>query len=371
MNILIAPDKFKGSLTARAVCTAITNGLQKNYPSADIQSTPLADGGDGTLEALDQYLSLKPRTIETVDPLGRQLEATYLEDDTTAFIEIASASGLVLLSDTERNPMLTSTYGTGLQLKDALIRGKKQIFLLLGGSATNDLGLGIAAALGFRFYNATDQQITPNGGQLTAIQRIDIPDDGLWKNAAITLLCDVDNPLYGPNGAAHVYAAQKGATATMINQLEDGAKQLAKLFNDLTHQSVDTLKGGGAAGGIGAGLSALIGGKLTSGFELIKQLSKLEEKIRWADIVISGEGQIDVQSLQGKVVGGVLDLCQKYNKRCLLFAGKNQLKRWPDSHEQSIETHEIMSIAPSTAAAMNEAAGYLEQLATTISLDIK
>ena len=230
MNILIAPDKFKGSLSAEEVCQSIAKGLRNNYPSSSIQFAPLADGGDGTLTILNQYLTLRSRCLKSCDPLGRPLDVTYLERDDAAFIEVAAASGLVLLTEEERNPLLTSTFGTGLQLKDALVNGKQHISLLLGGSATNDLGLGIVEALGYTFYTEGGQQIRPTGDQLVNIYRIKRPEHCLWEGKKITLLCDVDNPLYGPNGAAHVYAAQKGATPLMIEKLERGARQVANVI---------------------------------------------------------------------------------------------------------------------------------------------
>ena len=380
MNILIAPDKFKGSLTAREVCTAIETGLRKNYPEATIRHAPLADGGDGTLAILQDYLHLRgpsgcpvlcrePRPLETVDPLGRPLTAIYLETDTEAFIELATASGLVLLREEERNPLLTSTYGTGLQLRDALVRGKKEIGLLLGGSATNDLGLGIAEALDFRFLSKNGRTIRPTGGQLRHIVSIISPQEQPWKDAEITLLCDVDNSLYGPRGAAHVYAAQKGASSAMIEQLEAGARHMSEVLETTTGTAVAELPGGGVAGGIGAGLVALLGARMTGGFQFISALSGLSERVAWADVVISGEGQIDEQSLQGKVVGGVLELCLRHRKPCHLFTGRNQLPEIAHTAPGITSVQEIRTLAPDTASAMAGAAGYLTQLASTLKVD--
>lgn len=368
MNILIAPDKFKGSLTALEVCEAIAQGLRVNYPEADIRFAPLADGGDGTLTILRQILQLRLRPLKSCDPLGRPIEVAYLENDESAFIEVASASGLVLLRAEERDPLRTSTFGTGLQLRDALARGKKHISLLLGGSATNDLGMGIAEAIGFTFYDTSGSQIRPSGGQLSAIQRIEYPEERPWKNMEITLLCDVDNPLYGPHGAAHVYAAQKGADHTAIGQLERGAKHTAGVIAKLTGKTIDNLPGGGAAGGIGAGLTALIGAQVTSGFDTVKRLVGLEEKVKWADLVICGEGQVDSQSLQGKVVGGVLDLCQLYGKKCQLFVGRSMLKEVPFVGTEPVRIHEVINLAPDVETAMREADGFLTELAKTLTI---
>ncbi|WP_273445565.1 glycerate kinase [Neolewinella agarilytica] len=360
MNILIAPDKFKGSLSAHEVCVAIAAGLRTNYPDADIRSAPLADGGDGTLAVLNQYLHLRPRLIQTCDPFGRALEAVYLENDDAAFIEVAAASGLVLLSPAERNPLLTSTFGTGVQLRDALVRGKKNISLLLGGSATNDLGLGIAEALDFTFFDGRGKQIRPTGKNLADIRRIKLPDYRPWEDTEITLLCDVDNLLCGPSGAARMYAAQKGADEAAIEQLERGAGHVASLIEAMTNQSVLDLPGAGAAGGIGAGLVGLLGAKMTPGFDLIAEQTQLDEKIKWADVVISGEGQLDEQSLRGKVVGGILNRCAQTGTDCYLFAGRSTLRA--GALAGSVSVFEIMEIAPGVEAAMKDAREYLTKL---------
>ena len=363
MNILIAPDKFKGSLTAGEVCEAIAAGLRAGRPGATIRLAPLADGGDGTLAILHKYLHLRPRKINSRDPLGRPLAVAYLENEDSAFIEVAAASGVVLLQPEERNPLNTSTYGTGLQLRDALERGKRKLFLLLGGSATNDLGLGIAEALGFEFYDNHSKLVRPGGGNLSLIKSIKSPVLNLWENAEITLLCDVDNPLYGPNGAARVYAAQKGATPPVIEELDRGARHVAQVLKKYTGVSVHGIAGGGAAGGIGSGLTALVGAKLTGGFEAISRLTGLEASIEWADLVISGEGQIDAQSLRGKVVGGVLDLCRKYQKNCCLFAGRSTLERQLFIGKKAVPTRTIMGVAPDEEAAITHASDYLTEMA--------
>ncbi|MEM6772744.1 MAG: glycerate kinase, partial [Bacteroidota bacterium] len=285
-----------------------------------------------------------------------------------AFIEVAAASGLVLLEPAERNPLDTSTFGTGQQLLDALSRGKRNIFLLLGGSVTNDLGLGIAEALGFSFYDANGNAVWPTGGRLSTIQRIDYPDYRPWEGAEIKLLCDVNNPLLGPRGAAHVYAAQKGASPADVATLEIGATQVASLLEQRTDLDVSALSGGGAAGGIGAGLSALIGGQLVGGFKTISELTGLPEKIRAADFVITGEGQVDEQSLQGKVVGGVMELCQQYGKYCCVVAGKSTLTEVPVVNGRPVDVLEIMSLTADVATAMTQAESLLQRLATGIEL---
>ncbi|CAH0999182.1 Glycerate 3-kinase [Neolewinella maritima] len=368
MNILIATDKFKGSLTAREACTAIASGLQQRYPNATIRLAPLADGGDGTLAVLGEYLHLRPRQISTVDPLGRPLMATYLESDGTAYIELATASGLVLLQPAERNPLRTSTYGTGLQLRDALDRGIRKLSLLLGGSATHDLGLGIAEALGVRFLDAGGLTVRPTGGRLPTIRSIEPPAVKPWEGATIELLCDVDNPLYGPRGAARVYGAQKGASPRMVEQLEAGAEHLSALLMATTGVSVAELPGGGAAGGIGAGLVALLGARMTGGFAFVSELSGLHENIDWADVVVSGEGQVDDQSWQGKVVGGVLEHCRRAGKPLHLLVGRNALPDDGAAPSGVASIRDIMRVAPDTAAAVADAARYLRVLAGAVAV---
>jgi glycerate kinase len=366
MNILIAPDKFKGSLTAREVCTAIEAGLRETYPDAEIEHAPLADGGDGTLTVLREALHLRPRPLLSRDPLGRPLEVTYLERVDSAFIEVAAASGLVLLGQEERDPLLTTTFGTGLQLRDALAKGKTNIFLLLGGSATNDLGLGIAEALGFTFFDTGGAPLRPRGGRLSDIARIEYPEDRPWEHADITLLCDVDNRLCGPAGAARMFAPQKGADLAAVEQLENGARHVARLLEAMTGQRVLNLPGSGAAGGIGAGMVALLGARLTPGFAMIAEQIGLEEKIRWADVVISGEGQLDQQSLHGKVIGGILDRCERSGTPCQLFAGRSTLPETPKIGDRPVPVHEIIHLAPDVDRAMKHAADYLTELARRV-----
>lgn len=319
LRILLAPDKFKGSLSAEEVCQALELGISKQLPNAEIRSLPLADGGDGTLAILANYLNLKEITVDTVDPLGRPIQATYLVDEKRAFIEVASASGMVLLTKEERNPMHTSTYGTGLMVKDAIEKGKTEIYLLLGGSATNDMGLGIASALGVEFEGTTNLSI--NGGNLSEIKNVSLSAKPISRNVNFTLFCDVTNPIYGPNGAAHVYARQKGASDKEIELLDQGLRHVTTLLQPFTDVDLSTLPGGGAAGGIGIGMLALFKAKLQSGFAAISELTSLEKHLEWADVVLTGEGQIDSQSLQGKVVGNIVDLCLKHKKPCHVVVG--------------------------------------------------
>ncbi|MCP9234864.1 glycerate kinase [Lewinella sp. JB7] len=369
MNILIAPDKFKGSLSAHAVCAAIGEGISAKWPEAELRFHPLADGGDGTLEVLGDHLDLHGVRVATTDPLGRPLDGHYLLGKEAAFIEMATASGLVLLDPTERDPLRTSTVGTGTLLAHALHQPVERVYLMIGGSATHDVGTGCAHALGFRFLDARGGELPPIGANLGAIRKIVPPADRLWRDKSIVLLCDVENPLCGYNGAAHVYAAQKGADPTAVETLEAGTLSFGRLLEAYAATSVLDLPGGGAAGGIAAGLVALLGATLQAGFATVADLSRLDDQVRWADHVISGEGQLDGQSLQGKVVGGLLEHCAVHNKPCSLLVGNNALSADRLRHPQLRSVGAIRPLATDLDDAMRNAAGYLRRLATGLDLD--
>lgn len=371
MKILIAPDKFKGSLSALEVCQAIGEGISNACPAASIDFHPMADGGDGSLEILQNHLSLKSEEVSTLDPLGRPLIATYFRASESAFIEVASASGLVLLKEDERDPLKASTLGTGLMIKDAIEKGCRLIYLFLGGSATNDGGIGIASALGYQFLDKNGKALEPNGANLLQINGIQQTSQAKQSPLEIILLCDVNNPLFGPNGAAHVYAKQKGASNEEINILDQGLENLSQHLFRHTHRKVSELPGSGAAGGIAASLVALFGAKLKSGFNTIAELTGLEQQVQIADIVISGEGKLDTQSLQGKVIDGITALCKKYEKDLYVFAGKNDL---PQDHLGSLPVKKVFSIwelAGGLEDAMQNGKEYLMHLATRLgkSLD--
>lgn len=366
MQILLCPDKFKGSLSARQVCHAIDAGLKKNQPKAKTIFRPMADGGDGSLETLTAYLDLVPKTITTVDPLGREIQATYFTSADAAFIELASASGLVLLKNEERNPLLTSTLGSGKMMADAIANGFQKIYLFLGGSATNDAGMGIAAALGFQFLGENGELLEPTGRNLPKVKSIQ-PNHFLdFKKTSITLLCDVTNPLFGPNGAAYVYARQKGATEEQVAYLDNGLRNFGHLIFQETGVEVADLPGSGAAGGIAASLVGLFGAKLENGFTAIAELTGLEAQIQMSDYVISGEGKLDGQSLQGKVVDGVAALCRKHGKLLFLFVGKNELSAQAVQQLGPKAVFSISEKASDMEDAMRNGAAYLEGMAMGI-----
>ena len=363
MKILLCPDKFKGSLSATEACQAIANGLKKSGRQFDIEFHPMADGGEGSLEVLSSHLNLEPQNVMTTDPIGREIRATYFTSANAAFIEVASASGLVLLKNEERNPLHTSTFGTGKLIADALAKGFRTVYLFLGGSATNDAGMGIAAALGHRFLDENNEPLEPVGKNLSKVKRIDNNRLYDYKKIKITLLCDVTNPLFGQNGAACVYAPQKGATKDQVSMLDSGLRHFSKILLEETGVEVGSLPGSGAAGGIGASLVALFGAEIESGFAIISKLTSLEPRVQSADWVISGEGKLDEQSLQGKVVSGVIDLCQKYVKPLALFVGRNDLE---ENATRTLGVRQVFSITDlsrNLSDAMENGAGYLEEMA--------
>ena len=367
MKILIAPDKFKGSLSAQAVCEAIGKGLKKNNSSIEIIYHPMADGGDGSLEILSRHLSLGKNKIQTTDPIGKEISTYYFTSSDAAFIEVASASGLVLLAEKERNPMHTSTVGTGKIIADAISKGFQNIYLFLGGSATNDAGMGIATSLGFQFLDENKNELSPIGKNLSKVKFVNSSLTFDLKKIKITVLCDVNNPLFGTSGAAFVYAKQKGATEKEILQLDKGLRNLCNVLEKNTGIKISELKGGGAAGGIGAGLVALLNAKLENGFDTISELTELEKQIESADWVISGEGKLDKQSLQGKVVNGVSNLCKKYKKPFSLFVGKNELSEKQIEILGAKHLFTISEKAKSLEDSMSNGAIYLTKLASNIA----
>ncbi len=324
MNILIAPNAYKECLSAPEAAKAIATGVREASPSSNCMIIPLADGGDGTVDALVSANDGEYIKLQVNDPLMRPVQAKYglIDDGSTAVIEMAEASGLRLLQESEKNPLKTSTYGTGELIVDALKRGAKQIIIGIGGSATTDAGIGMAAALGYRFLDANGNELSPHGESMRRIVKIDTTHIlQACFNAEIKIACDVTNPLLGTQGAAQVYGPQKGASPEMVNELETGLKNIADCIQQTLGISVHTITGGGAAGGLGAGLMAFCRAEIHSGFELISSITNLEEAIKTCDLVFTGEGKIDPSTAFGKVPHGVAMLAKKYNKPVTAFAG--------------------------------------------------
>lgn len=354
MNILIACDSFKDALAAVEVCSAIERGLTLANPSFKTRIFPLADGGEGVKDILDFHLGLETKTVEVHNPLFRKIKACYSLVDSylltvdskgvlqcaptqmstdncqpkTAFIEMAQAAGLQLLKTEERNPLKTTTFGVGEIILDAIKHGAKQIIIGIGGSATNDLGIGMAAALGWKFLDKNKKELIPIGENLIYVETIIPPNKNLLEKVDFEVMCDVNNPLLGKSGAAHTYAKQKGASAEEILALEEGAKQL---LSEITKSSlgrrfsvIEKTLGAGAAGGFGFGCLHFLNAKIKSGITTIMDLTDFDKQVAWADIIFTGEGQIDSQTAQGKLISGIIARSQ--NKSVIALCGSLNLR---------------------------------------------
>ena len=321
MKILVAPDKFKGSLSAVAAVAAITRGWSAVFPDAQIEAAPIADGGEGFAEVLCVALGGEWILCKARDPLGRAIEARYawIEKERLAVIEMSEASGLWRLEKDELAPLRASTFGTGQLIRDAAERGAKTILVGLGGSATTDGGIGMAAALGYEMLGSDGEKLEPIPENLSALSHlvshraIEMPE--------IIAACDVQNPLLGPRGTARVFAPQKGADPRTVEALELHLANLAEIVaSDIGCDFRDT-PGAGAAGGIGFGLLSFCGAKMRSGFDVVSETLRIEERIAACDFVITGEGRLDAQTLEGKGPAGIAALARKHGKPVLAFAG--------------------------------------------------
>lgn len=308
-KIVIASDSFKGSVSSAEVAECAERAIRRVYPDCQVVKIPVADGGEGTVEALVAALDGTVLSCPVHDPLMRPIHAEYgmSGDGQTAIIEMAAASGLTLLPLSLRNPMRTTTYGTGELIKDALLRGCRDFLIGIGGSATNDAGTGMLQALGYRFLDATGQELGV-GGEI--LRRIHTIDDSLilpsLREASFTIACDVTNPFFGEQGAAYVYARQKGADEAMIHILDDGLRHFAGVIAASGRGTIGELPGSGAAGGLGGGCVAFLGAMLKPGIRMVLDALRFDERIQGADLIITGEGRLDRQTCMGKTPYGVL-----------------------------------------------------------------
>jgi len=308
LKVVVAPDKFRGSLSAPQAAHAMARGVRSVAPDTSIDEIPMADGGEGTVDALIAATAGKLQGCRVTDPLGRSIVATYgtLGDGETAVMEMASASGLALIPAESRNPMVTTTRGTGELLLDAVAAGARRVILGIGGSATNDGGAGFAQALGYRLLDRFGRDISPGGGGLANLDRIETTErTQLLEGVEIEIACDVANPLCGPQGASAVYGPQKGADAAMIAKLDRNLSHFATIIERDLGLSVRDLPGAGAAGGLGAGLVAFAHGRLQPGISLVIRTVGLEQRLADADLCFTGEGAIDASSAFGKTAVGV------------------------------------------------------------------
>lgn len=324
MKIVIAIDSLKGSLTSMEAANAIKKGIENSKLNADIEIKPLADGGEGTVDALVDGMNGRRKIVEVCGPSGKKVKAVYgiLEDNKTAIMEMAQAAGITHVSGEEKNPLITTTYGVGEMIKAAIDEGCRNFIMGIGGSATNDAGVGMLQALGFKFYDENNNLVGLGGKTLNKIKSIDVSeklkelDDCKFKIA-----CDVNNPLFGLNGAAHIYGPQKGATPQIVEELDKGLRNFAEVVKNDLGKDLAHIEGSGAAGGLGYGFLTFLNSKLESGIKIILDEIKLEESIKDADIVVTGEGRLDNQTAMGKAPIGVAKLAKKYGAKVIAIAG--------------------------------------------------
>lgn len=321
---VLAPDSFKGSLTAKEVCSAMESGIKKALPSAECISVPMADGGEGTVQSLIDATGGRIYELEVVGPLGDPVKSFYgiMGDEKTAVIEMASASGLHFVDEVTKNPLITTTYGTGQLVKACLDKGVEKIILGIGGSATNDGGAGFAQALGVSLKDKKGHELSFGGAALSQLHTIDVSGlDARLKDIRIEVASDVSNPLCGENGASYVFGPQKGATSEIIRILDDALQHYSEIIKEQLGKDVAQTPGAGAAGGLGAGLLVFTNAQMRRGVDIIIEYTNLHEIIKKADYVFTGEGGIDFQTEFGKTPYGVAQVAKSENKKIIAIAG--------------------------------------------------
>ena len=324
MKFVIAPDKYKGSLSGQQFCEAVSKGLLQVFPNAVIVHKPLADGGDGIIEVVKDYLGAVTVNTLVKDPLFNLIKAPYLYSVSkkTAFIEMSEASGYKLLAGNKTNCRHTTTLGTGELIVDALDKGAETIVLGIGGSATNDGGMGIAVALGYDFLDENGMALAPIGENLISEKKIGHKSvHPQLKHVNFKIACDVNNPFHGRNGAAHVYASQKGASEDDVIFLDKGLQHFAAVLRETFNIEVQDIPGSGAAGGVGGGAVVFLNAELNSGIDLIKDIADFDSAIEQANWIITGEGKLDSQTFAGKTISGVVSAAKKFNVPVAAFCG--------------------------------------------------
>lgn len=324
MKIILAIDSFKGSLTSAEAGQAAREAILQLHPEWETDTIPIADGGEGMLSVMLNATQGIRQTVWAHNPCMELTPAEYgiSADGTTAFIEMANISGLPLITEEQRNPMKTTTFGTGELIRDALEKGCTRFIIGIGGSATNDAGTGMLQALGFRFLDTEGKALGQGGEILEKIASIDTSEVcPLLKNAHFIVACDVQNPFYGPQGAAYIYARQKGADDAMIAELDKGMRLFADVIHRETGKDIAHVPGSGAAGGMGGGMMAFLNAELKSGADLLLDISRFKERITGANLIVTGEGRIDRQSLMGKIPGKILQIGKEYDIPVIALAG--------------------------------------------------
>ncbi len=368
MKIVIAPDSFKGSLSAEGVCEAVKQGIFTVCADAEVISIPIADGGEGMLDVILKSVKATSYTLEVAGPYGKKVNAKYaITEDGTAIIEMAQAAGLTLAEENEKNPAISSTSGVGELIKNALDKGVKKIVLGLGGSATNDGGVGAAAELGAIFLDESGNTLQANGENMAKLAKVNLENlDKRLFETEILMACDVQNPFTGETGATYIYGPQKGVTQQMVEGLDSAMKNLAKVMKECTGEDFENHKGAGAAGGLGYGILAFMGGKFSSGIETVLDICDFDSKIVGADLVITGEGKIDGQSAFGKVLYGIGNRAKAQNVPVIALGGAvdkeaDKLIEYGISAMFAIETEPA-----SLEKAMTDAPIYIEETAKNI-----
>lgn len=324
MKVVIAIDSLKGSLSSMEAGTAIKDGILAAKPDAEVIVKPLADGGEGTTDALIEGMNGERIDLTVTGPMHTPVDAYYgyLKDTNTAVMEMASAAGITLVPDSEKNPLLATSYGVGEMINDAIQRGCRNFIIGIGGSVTNDGGIGMLKALGVRFLDENDEDAGEGGQALAKVARIDVSGmNPLLKECHIQVACDVNNPLCGENGSTYVYGPQKGVTEDMKKTLDEAMAHFARVTSETLENDYMNTPGAGAAGGLGYAFLAYTGAALTPGIELILDAVGLEEELSGADVVVTGEGRLDFQTAMGKAPVGVARLAKKYNAKVIAFAG--------------------------------------------------
>ncbi len=323
MKIIIAPDSYKGSASSIEVSNAIERGIKDVFGDADIIKIPVADGGEGTVDALVLGTNGRYEEVEVIGPLGTNVLARYgILDEGIAVVEMAEASGLTLIDNEELNPLITTTYGTGQLIRAAMEKGIRKIYVGLGGSSTNDGGIGMAQALGVSFKDKYGNEVGYGGGELGKVEKINCSDiHPLLKETEIMVISDVQNPLCGINGASNIFGPQKGATKEMIEVLDNNLNHFGKKIKEYTGKDIIDIPGAGAAGGLGGGLIAFCDADIYSGIDKILDITNIDKHLEDTDLVITGEGKIDGQSIFGKVPVGVAKRAKKYNIPVIAIVG--------------------------------------------------
>ena len=324
MKVVIAIDSLKGSLSSMEAGTAIKDGILAAKPDAEVIVKPLADGGEGTTDALIEGMNGERIDLTVTGPMHTPVDAYYgyLKDTNTAVMEMASAAGITLVPDSEKNPLLATSYGVGEMINDAIQRGCRNFIIGIGGSVTNDGGIGMLKALGVRFLDENGEDAGEGGQALAKVARINVSGmNPLLKECHIQVACDVNNPLCGENGSTYVYGPQKGVTEDMKKTLDEAMAHFARVTSETLENDYMNIPGAGAAGGLGYAFLAYTGAALTPGIELILDAVELEEELSGADVVVTGEGRLDFQTAMGKAPVGVARLAKKYNAKVIAFAG--------------------------------------------------